>query len=502
MSRIVVTVSSLAARPPLDVVVVPVYFDRKIATTLPKALEKIVREQMRKLEFKGGWGAAELIPAPAGRIAPFLALVGMGKEESNPSAQAEAVRRAMGKIFQDARRHALRQIGALLPAVHSSEIAMAVVESAELTNYRFAEHRKQLQKDQAKRALRKLVLFAPEKNIPIIRRAVTNARTTLAGVTLTRTLVDQPAGHASPLALVEAARAIAQDSEDISLTVFDRKEAAKRKFNAFLAVAQGSIEEPYVIHLTYKHPAPLRRIALVGKGITFDSGGLSLKPAQHMTDMKIDMAGAATVLGVFSVLKKLKLPIEVHGIIAACENMPSGSAYRPGDVVEAMNGKTIEIQNTDAEGRVTLADALTYACQQNVDTVIDIATLTGAVMVALGETHAGMWTNDSKLGKNLLQSAKRVGEGLVALPLPVEYRPMIQSTVADLTNAAGNHPVGGAITAALFLQEFVKGVAWAHLDVAGPVHMRKAILSYYASGATGYGVRTLVDFLKTTGSQA
>ena len=214
-----------------------------------------------------------------------------------------------------------------------------------------------------------------------------------------------------------------------------------------------------------------------------------------MEDMKIDMAGAATVLAVLSILPALKLPIEVQAIVAACENMPSGNAYRPGDVLHTKNGKTIEVLNTDAEGRVTLADALAYAVEQKPDMVIDLATLTGACMVAVGVTHAGLWSNREELADSLMEAAKKSGEGLVRFPLPEEYKAGIVSRVADLRNIPTSR-FGDAIAAALFLQEFVGETAWAHLDIAGPVHLDSAILPYYAPAATGYGVRTLVNFLK------
>ncbi len=264
-------------------------------------------------------------------------------------------------------------------------------------------------------------------------------------------------------------------------------------------MAQGSKQEPYVIHLAYA-PRDLAagaavKIFLVGKGITFDSGGLSLKPADAMETMKIDMAGGATVLGVFAALAELQLNVEVHGVVAACENMPSGSAFRPGDILTARSGKTIEVLNTDAEGRVTLADALSYAVAHEPAAVVDVATLTGACMVALGETHAGLMSNDEATAAGLLAAAEITGEGLVRLPLPDEYRVMIESKVADVRNTATTK-WGGAITAALFLREFVGKVPWAHLDIAGPSYAEREWLPYFEPGATGFGVRTLLEFLE------
>lgn len=315
---------------------------------------------------------------------------------------------------------------------------------------------------------------------------------------MARDLVNQPAAEVRPITLVDKAREITRQFDDVSITVFDKAQAKRKGFTAFLAVARGSKEEPYVIHLKYK-PKGLsvsaKKVFIVGKGITFDSGGLSLKPAKYMEAMKNDMAGAATVLGLFSVLSEIGPGVEVHGVIAACENMPSGEAYRPGDILQAKNGKTIEVLNTDAEGRITLADALSYAVEQEPDAIVDVATLTGACVVALGETHAGLWSNDDKLCRQLLKAARKTGEGLVKLPMPQEYRQMIDSRVADVRNMSLSEG-GGAITAALFLREFVGNVPWAHIDIAGAGYAEREWLPYFGIGATGYGVRTLAEFLQ------
>ena len=501
MSQVRITASVWSSAARCDAIIVPVYEGRKLAAPVAKPIERAVKSQMRKLEFIGAWGTAELVASPAGRSAPFIAIVSLGKEGEASASAAESLRRGLGKILQDSRRHVLRDIGLVLPDVHTDVMASAATEVAELVTYRFTELRKEAKRDQEKRSLKKFRLYTSKEMVASVRKAIQHTHCITDGIEVARLLVDRPAEHASPKALVETAKDIAKRSERLSLTVFDKKEAEKRNFNAFLSVARGSTQEPYVIHLKYSHPNAAKKIALVGKGITFDSGGLSLKPAQHMEDMKIDMAGAAVVLGVFSTLSELNIPVEVHGIIAACENMPSGSAYRPGDVIEAMNGKTIEVLNTDAEGRITLADALTYACKQNVDTVIDMATLTGAAMVALGETYAGLWSNSKALRNALLSAAKKSGEGLTALPLPAEYKQMIQSNIADVANVASS-PMGGAITAALFLREFVNsGTDWAHIDLAAPVYANKPLLPYYSRGATGYGVRTMVQYLSAVATE-
>jgi leucyl aminopeptidase len=261
-----------------------------------------------------------------------------------------------------------------------------------------------------------------------------------------------------------------------------------------LGIAKGSDEDPKFIRLAYKGTGK-KTIVLVGKGITFDSGGLSLKPDSGMETMKMDMAGAATVLGIFSALKTVKPAVNVVGLIAACENMPSGKAIKPGDVVTALNGKTIEIINTDAEGRVILADALSYASQfEKPDALIDLATLTGACMVALGEEIAGLFSNDKELAETLKTSAQKTGERVWEMPLVPEYRELIKGKVGDIKNSAGKK-YGGAITAALFLENFVDPkIHWAHIDIAGPAFEEKGKpLTPY--GGTGFGVRMLLDFI-------
>lgn len=482
-----------------DVLVVPVWAGQPV-THLPAAARRLVRQRMRRFGFTGKWGSAELFPLAArGLRANFVGLVGLGSSRASAAWQAEGMRRGMGKIIQEAGRQRIARVAVVLGQCGEATISLAAAaaDGAVLAAYRWDEYAARQQQDEWRRAVRRLLLLVDKRVVGKVRAAIQREMAVLSGVRLARDLVNRPASVVTPQALVEAARAVAH-SPRVQLTVLDRQAAARDGWRAFLAVAQGSHHEPYVMHLTYTplgSPAGRRpKIFLVGKGITFDSGGLSLKPADAMETMKIDMAGAATVLGVFRVLARLQPVVEVHGVVAACENMPSGGAFRPGDILTARNGKTIEVLNTDAEGRVTLADALSYAVSHKPDAVVDVATLTGACMVALGETHAGLWSSDDALAARLLASAEAVGEGLVRLPLPDEYRVMIESRVADVRNTATTK-WGGAITAALFLREFAGDVPWAHLDIAGPSYAERDWLPYFEPGATGFGVRTLVEYL-------
>lgn len=304
----------------------------------------------------------------------------------------------------------------------------------------------------------------------------------------TRDLANSPAQIATPAKLAE----IAKNLEGIETKVFDKEEIERMGMGAYLAVGQGSIQPPKFIHMKYTGKNVKKKIALIGKGICFDSGGLDIKPASSMLTMKDDMSGAACILGVMKALSKLQPDMEVHGIIAACENMPSGSSYKPGDILTAKNGKTIEVDNTDAEGRLTLADALCYACELGVDEVIDIATLTGACMVALGTVASGIMGNDEEMINRIIKTAKDSGETYWQLPMFSEYFDSLKSDIADMKNTGSRN--GGASAAGLFLQQFVKDTKWCHIDIAGTAYIEKPQKEFIA-GATGAGVRTLLNYV-------
>ena len=304
----------------------------------------------------------------------------------------------------------------------------------------------------------------------------------------TRDLANEPAAYATPSKLAEVAKHL----EGIETKVYDKPEIEEMKMGAFLAVGQGSAEAPKFIHMKYTVPNPKKRIAIIGKGICFDSGGLDIKPASSMLTMRDDMSGAACVLGVMRALKEFSPEVEVHGLIAACENMPSGTSYKPGDILTAKNGKTIEVDNTDAEGRLTLADALCYACELGVDEVIDIATLTGACMVALGTHASGIMGNDEDLIHRIIETGNKNGEKFWQMPMFKEYFDSLKSEIADMKNTGSRY--GGASAAGVFLQEFVKDVKWAHLDIAGTAFLEHG-QAEFGKGATGAGVRTLLNYI-------
>jgi leucyl aminopeptidase len=310
-------------------------------------------------------------------------------------------------------------------------------------------------------------------------------------VNFARELVNEPAGSLPPRKLAEAAAKMAKE-RGLKCEVLDEKQIEKMGMEGLRAVSRGSEEPPRFIHLTYAPKGAKRKVVLAGKGITFDSGGLDLKPADGMLRMKYDMAGAAAVLGTALGLSLLKPKVEVHALVPTTENMPGSRAYKPGDVVKPLNGKTVEIGNTDAEGRVVLADALGYARDLKPDEMIDVATLTGACVIAVGNLAAGLFTEDEAMARGLQTAAARAGEYLWRLPLYEEYKELIKGDIADLKNVGPRE--GGAITAALFLKEFAQHPKWAHLDIAGAAFTEKD-LPYSPKGGTGFAVRTLLEYL-------
>jgi leucyl aminopeptidase len=431
-----------------------------------------------------------------GRLhAPRVLVVGLG---SRKPGDAEAVRRGTASALKRARDHGAASAAVFMPAdgLGARRRAQAIVEGAVLGTYRFDRYLKE--KD--RRVIESVSAIEPDRRQHrSAREGVRLGELWGRATCLARDLVNEPANMVTPTALAARAEEIARTGR-LGVKVLEREECARLGMGAYLGVAQGSLEPLKFIHLSYTPRRPRRRVVLVGKGITFDSGGLDLKSAEGMLRMKDDMSGAAAVLGVFSALPALRPPVEVHGLIAATENMPSGSAQRPGDIVRAMNGLTVEIGNTDAEGRLTLADALAYAAQEiKPDEMIDVATLTGAVVIGLGLGLTGVFASHDGLAQRVLAAADEAGERMWRLPLFEDYKEGLKSDVADLNNISGQRG-GGAIVAALFMRDFTGGVPWAHLDVAGTAFAeREAPLG--AKGGTGVAVRTLLTYLAALGGK-
>lgn len=332
-------------------------------------------------------------------------------------------------------------------------------------------------------------LYVCLKEPETCEKVFNDAKITIEAMNFARDLINEPACAVYPEIIAQTA----QNIQGLETKIYNKQEIEEMKMGAFLGVAQGSIHEPKFIHMKYTPSGEIKKkIAIIGKSITFDSGGLDIKPATSMRNMKEDMSGSACVLGIMNVLPKLCPNVEVHGIIATCENMPSGKAYKPGDVLIAKNGKTIEVDNTDAEGRLTLADALCYADELGVDEIVDIATLTGACMVALGSSCAGIMGTNQELVNTLIECGKQGGEKLWQLPMFDEYFEPLQSDIADMKNSGSRY--GGASSAACFLSKFVENKNWAHIDIAGTAFVSKSAKEML-KGAAGAGVRTLIEYI-------
>ncbi|HEU4401217.1 MAG TPA: leucyl aminopeptidase [Candidatus Polarisedimenticolia bacterium] len=372
------------------------------------------------------------------------------------------------------------------------EAALALVEGILLGTYRFDRYRSE--RRPGRRHLREVRIAAGDAPARDVSDGLSFGETTASATNFARDLVNEPAGVLTPQRMAEIAAETAGEAK-IGFKVIEPEEMRRLGMGGILGVSQGSHNPPRLIHLEYRpEERPVGKIALLGKGLTFDSGGLSLKTADGMETMKCDMAGAATVLAVLRALPELAPRVEVVGLMGMAENMPGGNAIRPGDILKIMNGKTVEVRNTDAEGRLVLADVLSYAATlDGVGTAIDLATLTGAVVVALGPMATGVMGNDQALIDDILRAASKAGESMWPLPLYNEYLEHIRSDVADVKNTGIRW--GGAITAALFLQEFVRpGMRWAHLDIAGPAFGEKDY-SYIRRGGSGVAVRTLLRYL-------
>lgn len=322
------------------------------------------------------------------------------------------------------------------------------------------------------------------------KQAITEAQAIANGVKAARNIANMPPNICTPSYLAEQAKNLAETSTALSLDVIDEEDMAKLGMNAYLAVSRGSQNPAYmcILHFNNAPDKNAKPIVLVGKGLTFDAGGISLKPAADMDEMKYDMCGAASVFGTMKAIAELKLPLNVIGVLAGCENLPDGNAYRPGDILTTMNGLTVEVLNTDAEGRLVLCDALTYVERFEPQYVIDVATLTGACVVALGQHNSGLVSTDDALAEQLLQAAQQTTDKAWRLPLSEEYQEQLKSPFADLANIGGRW--GGAITAGAFLSNFTKKYTWAHLDIAGTAWLQGA-----NKGATGRPVSLLTQFL-------
>jgi leucyl aminopeptidase len=447
-------------------------------------LSGLVSEVIAESEFKGKANNSVVIRV-TGCGFKKLMLVGLGKQDG---LKLDTIRKTAGKMAKTARREKCKTFGVSLPIVNgnASVTAQAITEGIELSLYK--DWRFKSEKDESTVVeSAELIGFAGEE------AAIAKAQTICSGVFLARELVAAPANVVTPITMAEMAQGLAAEY-GMELKILEQADCEALNMGAFLGVSLGSELPPKFIHLTYKPTGtPRKKLAIVGKGVTFDSGGLNLKVgASSIEMMKTDMGGAGATFGAAKAIAQLKPDVEVHFISAVAENMVSGKAMHPGDILTASNGKTIEINNTDAEGRLTLADALVYADKLGVDSIVDLATLTGACVVALGNDIAGLWSPSDEFAATLLAAAESSGEKLWKMPFEESYFESMKSPIADMKNTGAR--TGGAISAAVFLKQYVKDTTWAHMDVAGPVWTDKD-KDYSPTGATGYGVRTLVEWV-------
>ncbi len=451
-------------------------------------------------ELKGKEGETVYLHLGAGRSdlkAQRLLLVGGGERDAY---QVGQVAQAAGTAARTLRARNVKSVGLLLrgPDGADERAAAAALEGALIGLFEPDKYRT-VEKEE--RQIERLTVIAPGADEAAIKRGAERGRVVGESVNFTRDMANEPGAYMTPTIMAERAREIAEQF-GLEFHVLEREQMEQEGMGALLSVARGSDEPPKLIVLKYTPEGGADKgdlLALVGKGVTFDTGGISLKPGENMELMKYDMTGGATVMGVLRAIAQLKPLIPVLGVVPATENMPSGKATKPGDVVRAMNGKTIEVINTDAEGRLILADAICYAKKLGATRVVDMATLTGAVSIALGDVNVAILGTDQPLIDEVIAAGREAGEKFWQLPLDREYTKQIKSDIADIKNIGGRK--AGTITAAAFIKEFADGVPWAHLDIAGTAWGDEA-KPYRAKGPTGMAVRTLLQLIKRASAAA
>jgi leucyl aminopeptidase len=454
----------------------------KTSVELPDA----VKAAVKSAKFEGR--AEEAITILNGEPRK-LTLIGLGKHEA---LTLRAARAGITTAGRTAKKHRDAKIALLfpytLPGLDADETALAVADVLAQSDYKYDAF---ITTKKEKKIAISATVIAPNADA---KKLTPKARALAAAVTTVRDLGNGPCNVVTPTTLADRAAEVCKEV-GVKCTVYGRREIERMKMGGLIAVNRGSSEEPRFVVMEYTpKKKAAAHVALVGKGITFDSGGISIKPSEKLEEMKFDMCGAAAVIGIVEAAARLELPVRLTAVFGATDNLPSGSAYKPGEIITMMSGKTVEIVNTDAEGRMVLADLLHYVSGKNPDHVLDYATLTGACVVALASEAAGLFSNNDELARKLIQSGERVGERLWRLPAWDEYKEMIRSEWADLKNTGGRW--GGAVTAAVFLKEFVTCPSWAHLDIAGTAYADSEN-AREARGATAAGVRVTIDFLQS-----
>ena len=462
-----------------------------VTGAIDSALDGAISKLVSAGEIKGTLGQVTTIHVFGQLPASRVVVVGLGRKRDF---DAEAARRATAAAMRAMKRVGAKRVATVLHGAGEGGLdpdvaAQAVTEGAILGLYEYQRPGKPSKKDDVTELS---IVERSRGKLPAIRTGIERGRIIAEGAMLARDMSNSPANHMTPTDMAVRAEQAAVDA-GLDITVFDREEMEERGMGALLGVSKGSAQPPKFIILEYKgDPDSEKAIGLVGKGVTFDSGGISLKPAGGMAEMKTDMSGGAAVIGAMRAIGLLKPKINVTGLVPAAENLPSSTAQKPGDIVTAMNGKTIEVDNTDAEGRLLLADALSYGNQIGLSPMIDIATLTGAILVSLGKVATGAFTNNQRTVDRLLKASRATGEKMWQFPMFDEYKKQNKSEVADVKNTGGRN--AGSITAALFLAEFSEKTPWVHLDIAGTARAASTD-GYTPKGSSGVPVRTLVQFV-------
>ncbi len=462
----------------------------RIAERVDRALGGTIARLLRRGDFRPKPGTVHLI-YPEGRIAAErLVFAGLGKRSEFT---LNRLRQAAGKAASSLRTAGATDITMVLDGTGpgAEETAQALTEGSVLGLYQFLKYKTNDEDDRKKEIRMMTILTERSSLVRALQNGVRIGEAVSGSTVMVRDMVSSPASDMTPAAIAARARYIAKDF-GLKVQVLERQQMEKLGMGALLGVASGSAQPPKFIIIEYRRGGKKPFIALVGKTITFDSGGISIKPPENMDKMKDDMAGGAAVLGAIRSAAALRLPLNIVGLLPATENMPSGSAYKPGDVLRTLSGQTIEIINTDAEGRLILSDALTYACRYDPAVIVDIATLTGACRIALGQEAIGMLGTEDKLKQRMREAGEKTGERVWEMPLWEGYYELIKSDIADMKNTGGRD--GGAITAAALLSKFVQGRPWVHLDIAAMAWTEKD-RPYTPKGATGIGVRLLTQFL-------
>jgi leucyl aminopeptidase len=457
-------------------------------TAVDKALDGAISSLISRGEIKGKFGEVNIVHTFGKLTAGTVAIAGLGKRQDF---NLDKIRGVAGEFCRALRKLNCHKIATILHGAGIGGIELeasteAIVEGALLGLYSFTKYKRPEYED-----IEEMMIAVREKEkVPILEATIGKGKLVAEATNSARDMVNEPANYMTPSQMAEAAKEIAS-KYNLEFKVSDREDMEAMGMGAFLGVAKGSNQPPKLITLSYKGDERSEKaLGFLGKGITFDSGGISIKSSEGMSEMKDDMAGAAAVMTALGAIAQLKPKVNVTAIIPATENLPSGSALKPGDVLKAMNGKTIEVISTDAEGRLILADALSYARRLGLSPLIDLATLTGSCRVALGTLYSGLFGNDQDLVDKVLRAAERTGERMWQMPMPEEYKEQNKSEIANIKNTGNRY--GGAITAALFLSEFVDNTPWVHIDIAGTASSNKES-GYTVKGATGVGVRTLVE---------